>query len=230
MEPQVDLALHPPRKTSETTMICNHLLRSTAEQLNEFANKCEEKLIHMHHRMLRLETGVKLLEIKLGSVPASEPAKLDAATIASCQVAQDVSPTQARLQAEVAKLGITTSKFWRVRSDYYDQALEWRRDVLGAASTTQLCKSMIMENTKVGDLSFEEVMSKGRVKYVCVVLQYAGAKLNKEKLTDAFRAMEGEQSIHARTHAATAQKWHAHPLRSQLTCSRLFFLRQERDR
>ena len=71
MEPQVDLALHPPRKTSETTMICNHLLSSTAEQLNEFANKCEEKLIHMHHRMLRLETGVKLLEIKLGSVPAS---------------------------------------------------------------------------------------------------------------------------------------------------------------
>ena len=160
--------------------------------------------------------------VSVGAVPASEPAKLDAATIASCQVAQDVSPTQARLQAEVAKLGITTSKFWRVRSDYYDQALEWRRDVLGAASTTQLCKSMIMENTKVGDLSFEEVMSKGRVKYVCVVLQYAGAKLNKEKLTDAFRAMEGERR--ARTHAAAdAQKWHAHPLRSQLTCSRPHF-------
>ena len=32
--------------------------------------------------------------------------------------------------------------------DYYDQELTWRRDVLGAASQVQLCKSMIMEVRK----------------------------------------------------------------------------------
>jgi len=112
--------------------------------------------------------------------------------IASCQVAQDVSPTQARLQAEAERLGLTSGKFWRVRSDYYDQELEWRRDVLGASSVTQLCKSMIMENTK---LTVEEAQQSGRVKYVCVVLQYAGAKLNKEKLHDTVRKMDGKNAV-----------------------------------
>lgn len=78
-------------------------------------------------------------------VPKDEPARLDAAEIAGCQVAQDVSEIQARLQKEMDVLGLSSGKFWRVRSDYYEQALVWRRDVLGAASVQQLCKSMISE-------------------------------------------------------------------------------------
>ena len=133
--------------------------------------------------------------VSVGKVPADEPPRLDASEIARCQVPQEVSPTQARVAAEATKMGLSTAYFWRVRSDYYEQELAWRRDVLGAASVTQLCKSMIMENTKVSDLTHQQAVESGRVKYVCVVLQYAGAKLQKEKLTDAIRRMEGSKAV-----------------------------------
>jgi prolyl-tRNA editing enzyme YbaK/EbsC (Cys-tRNA(Pro) deacylase) len=131
--------------------------------------------------------------VRAGVVPPNEPAPLDAAVISACQVAQEpVSSTQARLQVALDRLGMGSGKFWRVRSDYYDQELEWRRDVLGASSVNQLCKSMIMENTK---LSAEEAAAAGRIKYVCVVLQYACGKLNKEKLHDAVRKMDGKNAV-----------------------------------
>jgi len=97
--------------------------------------------------------------------------------------------------ADAAKRGISSAHIWRVRSDYYDQELAWRRDVLGAASTLQLCKSMIMENTKVSDMTLEQATAAGRVKYICVMLQYGGTKLQKEKLTDVVRRMEGSKAV-----------------------------------
>ena len=133
--------------------------------------------------------------IAAGKVPFDEPPKLDAAAIAACQVAQEVDPSQARVMAAAEKAGLSSAQFWRVRSDYYDQELPWRRDVLGASSVVQLCKAMIMENTKVGEMTLEQATSAGRVKYVCVVLQYAGAKLNKEKLHDAVRRMDGKNAL-----------------------------------
>ena len=71
MEPAVDLSLHPPAPPTQTLLVTNRLLQQTAQQLNTFASTCEEKLITMHHKMLRLETGVKLLEAKLGSLPGA---------------------------------------------------------------------------------------------------------------------------------------------------------------
>lgn len=65
----MDLSLHAARPSAETLLITNQLLMSTANQLNVFAARCEEKLATMHHKMLRLETGVKLLESKLNSLP-----------------------------------------------------------------------------------------------------------------------------------------------------------------
>ena len=83
--------------------------------------------------------------ISIGKVPHDEPPKLDPAEIAACQVPQEVSGTQANVATAAAKLGLSSAHFWRVRGDYYDQELSWRRDVLGASSVKQLCKSMIME-------------------------------------------------------------------------------------
>ena len=54
---------------------------------------------------------------------------------------------------------------------------------------------MIMENTKLVDLTAEAAAAQGRVKYACVVLQYAGPKLNKEKMTDLVRKMEGKAAV-----------------------------------
>ena len=54
---------------------------------------------------------------------------------------------------------------------------------------------MIMENTKVNDMTLEQASAAGRIKYVCVLLQYANGKLNKEKLHDAVRKMEGKAAV-----------------------------------
>ena len=69
MEPTIDLNLHPAQSQAQTLLVCNQIITETAEQLNAFAATCEEKLIAMHYKMQRLETGVRLLESKLGSLP-----------------------------------------------------------------------------------------------------------------------------------------------------------------
>lgn len=79
MEPAVNLSLHAARPCDETLIITHQLLTASADQLNTFAMKCEEKLHAMHHKMLRLETGVKLLESKLNSIPGSGAATSAAA-------------------------------------------------------------------------------------------------------------------------------------------------------
>lgn len=116
------------------------------------------------------------------------------AEIAACAVEQTVSATQQRLINLAANIGLTSATFRRVRDDYYEQELAWRRDVIGAASVKQLCKSMIMENTKLADKPLAQCQAEGKVKFVCVVVQYDGPKLHKEKLTEIVRAMEGKNA------------------------------------
>lgn len=53
----------------------------------------------------------------------------------------DVSEVQARLTAEAAAIGLSSVRFLRVPADYYDQSLEWRRDVLGGEHTSQAIRS-----------------------------------------------------------------------------------------
>ena len=55
----------------------------------------------------------------------------------------------------------------------------------------QLCKSMIMENTKLAEKPLAQCQAEGKVKFVCVVVQYDGPKLHKEKLTEIVRAPPG---------------------------------------
>ena len=117
------------------------------------------------------------------------------ADLVGCHVEQTVSPTQQRLTDVAASIGLSEATFCRVRSDYYEQELAWRRDVLGAESVNQLCKSMIMENTKLKDKTLAECQKEGRIKFVCCVLQYAGPKLHKDKLTDVMIGMEGKAAV-----------------------------------
>ena len=58
----------------------------------------------------------------------------------------------------------------RVPGDYYDQPLEFRRDCLAASSTDHLCKSIIMENTRVHP-SVQGWEDPHNSKYYVVILQ-----------------------------------------------------------
>ena len=50
---------------------------------------------------------------------------------------------------------------------------------------------MIMENTKLAEKPLAQCQAEGKVKFVCVVVQYDGPKLHKEKLTEIVRAPPG---------------------------------------
>jgi hypothetical protein len=72
-----------------------------------------------------------------------------------------------RLRNECFRLGFKTWRFKRVPSDYYQWEYEARRAVLGAPSIDYLCKSVIMENTK---LSTEDYSDRTNSKYYLIVV------------------------------------------------------------
>lgn len=104
---------------------------------------------------------------------------------------QGVEAVMQQMLLKAADLGLESARFQVVSPDYYDQSLEWRREKLGAASEEELCKSVVLENTK---LSSNEVTEKGRIHCVLVIVQYV-AKLNKEKLTKALQNMEASLGL-----------------------------------
>ena len=87
--------------------------------------------------------------------------------------AESPEQVQVRMQAAAAELGLCASL---VAVDphppYYEQTLEWRRDRLGANSVDELCKSVVMENTKL-----EDDAEQGRVRCVLVVAPWLCAGL-----------------------------------------------------
>lgn len=91
------------------------------------------------------------------------------------------SPIQQRLQQELIIRGINNHSFVRAPPEYYDSPLEFRQTILNAASIHHLCKSIVMENTRV------EIDEDGAEKYYLVIVQYS-AKLNSEKLKNIVHA------------------------------------------
>lgn len=87
-----------------------------------------------------------------GQSTSSSPSPADQQQILSIPStsASPVSATQARLGAELLRLGFGPDKFafTRVPSDYYDRPLEYRRSCLGAASLDRLCKTLLLTNTR----------------------------------------------------------------------------------
>lgn len=91
----------------------------------------------------------------------------------------DASPVQVKLAQELAGRQFTEFRFVRAPPEYYDQPLEFRRNILKAHSIDHLCKSIIMENTRA-DPSVGWSNPKYS-KYYVVIVQYT-ARLNAEKL------------------------------------------------
>jgi WASH complex subunit CCDC53 len=108
MEPAVDLSLHPPQPHSQTLLVVNKLLTTTAEQLNAFGSQCEEKLIAMHYKMQRLETGVKLLESKLSSLPGASTSAPTSSSTAAASTVPTPTPTAATPEGTAATQGDPT--------------------------------------------------------------------------------------------------------------------------
>ena len=80
----------------------------------------------------------------------------------------------------------------RVCGDYYSQSLAARAHMLQAASTAQLCKTIVMENKNyVGDVNATSELDITNSRYYCIVIQYEH-KLDAEKLRDFVLALKPE--------------------------------------
>ena len=94
-----------------------------------------------------------------------------------------------RVRRHAAEARVFSAVFKWVPEDYYDRPLAARAELLGCAES-QMCKSMIMENTSLPEgCSAEEE----KLRYVMVVVQYA-AKFNAAKLAAAIRSLPGESA------------------------------------
>jgi prolyl-tRNA editing enzyme YbaK/EbsC (Cys-tRNA(Pro) deacylase) len=86
------------------------------------------------------------------------------------------SPVQLKLEQELNEKGLTNHTFIRAPPEYYDRPLEFRQGIVGAASVHHMCKSIVMENTRVDATDDSSIQ-----KYWLVIVQYT-AKLHSDKL------------------------------------------------
>ena len=95
--------------------------------------------------------------------------------------------TADRLRAELSAKGVSGT-FILAPKHYYDESLEFRRRVLGASSVDSLCKSIIMENTRIDDEACRADQS--LIKYWLVIVQYACPGAKKELLNKCVHARQ----------------------------------------
>jgi hypothetical protein len=128
----------------------------------------QAKFDHINAQAAALEGRIAALQGASG--PAGENATVD------------------RLRAELDSKGVPAT-FIRAPKQYYDETLEFRRDILGAPSVQHLCKSIIMENTRVDG---EECLRNPSIaKYWLVIVQYASKGATKELLNKCVHAYHG---------------------------------------
>ncbi|GFR50353.1 hypothetical protein Agub_g12562, partial [Astrephomene gubernaculifera] len=165
------------------------------------ARSLEERQVAILQRIEKLAQAVGL-DLSAAQAPASSPSTPSPSsstptsaptptTSTSITVTPDASPTQQRLEAELAARGFSAARFVRVPADYYDQPLEYRRACLQAEHVDQLCKSIVMENTR----AHPEVRGwedPRHSKYYCVIVQYT-ARLHADKLKMALLELGGRK-------------------------------------
>eukprot|EP01023_Acetabularia_acetabulum_P056421 TRINITY_DN6551_c0_g2_i2.p1 TRINITY_DN6551_c0_g2~~TRINITY_DN6551_c0_g2_i2.p1 ORF type:complete len:280 (-),score=35.23 TRINITY_DN6551_c0_g2_i2:65-904(-) len=83
------------------------------------------------------------------------------------------SETERRLSKELISKGIKNFRFVHCPEDYYERDLEYRRKILNAPSIFHLCKSLVMENTKLHPEA-KDCSNPKNSKYYLIICQYGG--------------------------------------------------------
>lgn len=109
-----------------------------------------------------------------------------------CKVVDD-SIRRARGGVEASRNGMYSSSWKWVPTNYYDQSLEKRSQILGAASIRQLCKSLVLENREWKEEKVSSGNKNTNPQFVMVVIQYA-ASLDVKKLITAIRSLRPAQN------------------------------------
>ncbi|KAJ4811849.1 YbaK/aminoacyl-tRNA synthetase-associated domain-containing protein [Rhynchospora pubera] len=131
----------------------------------------EAKQIKLLHRIAQLE-----LRLAASSISSSKGCGEDAA-----------ESMETRLSKILLARGVNDFAWKRVPSDYYDQSLEDRRQILNAPRVEQLCKSIVMVNTQASE-DITDCSNPKNSKYYVVVVQYM-ARLNAESIKNFLYAL-----------------------------------------
>jgi len=155
------------------------------DRSDEVANS--DRLSHLRTRQKELIRRIQALES--GTRFSPNPDGISAKASATSDGRQP-SEVQTRVSQILLDKGVNNFYFVRAPPNYYDESLEFRREVLNAASVDHLCKTIVMQNTRappeVTDCS-DPTLSK----YYMVCVQYT-ARLHAEKLHAFVRALAAE--------------------------------------
>ena len=125
--------------------------------------------------MKRQDALIERIESLHGQIDAFRPKSQRVFETQDLHSGEKLVGNQKRLHNELISKGITRFRFVRAPPEYYDEDLEFRRKTLNAPTVEHLCKSIVMENTKIDGSNPEHT------KYWLVIVQYS-ARLNNEKL------------------------------------------------
>jgi prolyl-tRNA editing enzyme YbaK/EbsC (Cys-tRNA(Pro) deacylase) len=121
-------------------------------------------------RVSALEAGVKRRAVR----PRGDGQACDA-----------TDPFAARMMVQAVAAGFKNTRLVRCAPDYYSWTLEARRDHLGAATTDELCKSIVMVNSRAETQDCSNFLNS---RYYCVVVQYR-RKLRAEDLGKVLKKL-----------------------------------------
>lgn len=89
-----------------------------------------------------------------------------------------------RVKQDLQRRNVFTCRFVRVIGDYYERSLEFRAGLL-SCHTSQLCKSIIFENTAC---DHESIDDRTNSKYYCIIVQYE-ARFDSDMLRDLIHSL-----------------------------------------
>ncbi|CAM0944637.1 unnamed protein product [Alopecurus aequalis] len=121
----------------------------------------------------------------------AEQRRLGALSLSDAEAEVGPGGTEVRLSAILSARGVRDFAFRRVPADYYDRSLEERREILAADSISQLCKSIVMVNTKAA-ADVVDCSNPKNSKYYVIIVQYM-ARLNAENIKNFLYALNENQ-------------------------------------
>ncbi|KAL9246823.1 hypothetical protein vseg_020314 [Gypsophila vaccaria] len=123
-----------------------------------------EEIEELEKLQTKILQRISSLEITYTSSNTNHSTSLSTATAADDATAE-------RLSAILRSNAVVDFAFKVVPTDYYDRSLEFRRDILGAASIHHLCKSIVLVNTQAPS-HIVDCSNRNNSKYYIVVVQY----------------------------------------------------------
>lgn len=112
-------------------------------------------------------------------------AAVDPASITALQPCAQDTPEVAAVRRWCLENGLYSAVFKWVPSDYYSHTLQWRRDVLDAATIAHLCKTIVLENTHCVNTDCSD---KANSRYYLAVYQYV-EKFDAEMIMRVIKEM-----------------------------------------